>query len=594
MEESKKNSKSAAIDSVERKRRGRPKKNIDSSTEIKGKKAVKKDKPAKDKITKPSKTVKSTEKTAVEEKDAYDEEQIVKINFKGAKPAAADDVVLVQALEAAPVQSEVKKIEVVAAKTIAPNSQLPMDNGAVAATAANDDAVFEEKMNKADAVRKIIFDEIVKVDSSKSQSTVPVVSSVQNVANSPVVNVIKTDGNASGAIKNEQSNGAQAVIDEIKHKRSTRLYKKIAVFFAVAVFFVLSALYWFTFFEAKIVIVPRQDKETKNMIIDIIDSGVASSSDAVLAGVVKKIKVSQSVAIEATGIEIMGKEAIGKVKIVNNYIKDQPLVATTRMLSADGKLFRLKEAVTVPAGGEVTASIYADEPTAESAIGPTRFTIPGLWSGLQDKVYGESAEAVEYRQIAKKRVQQIDIDNGKQKAAEAILEAAKIKAKELFGSYSQLLVEVDKTSIASVADKQIGEEIEKFNIAVNADATVVGFDNGQAFKRVNEKFLQSLESGKGLEAISQSSVIYSLGTFNTSSAEASINVNVEGQVSIKDGSDLVARIRKEIIGLDKKQIEAYLNARKEIQSFDIVFKPAYRKSIPKYIEPSKIKVEIAK
>lgn len=42
----------------------------------------------------------------------------------------------------------------------------------------------------------------------------------------------------------------------------------------------------------------------------------------------------------------------GTVTLINKLTRNQRLVATTRLLAADGRLYRLDEAVNIPAGGE--------------------------------------------------------------------------------------------------------------------------------------------------------------------------------------------------------------------------------------------------
>lgn len=83
--------------------------------------------------------------------------------------------------------------------------------------------------------------------------------------------------------------------------------------------------------------------------------------------------------------------ASGQVTLKNTSSTSQPLVATTRLLSAEGVLFRLKEGVIVPANGEIVADVYADQAGASGNIGPTTFTIPGLAASRQAEVYGESS-----------------------------------------------------------------------------------------------------------------------------------------------------------------------------------------------------------
>ena len=76
-------------------------------------------------------------------------------------------------------------------------------------------------------------------------------------------------------------------------------------------------------------------------------------------------------------------QAQGTVRITSSYSSDITLVRTTRLLTPDGRLFRLAQTVLLPADGQVRIPVYADQNGSVYAIGPTTFTIPGLPSDLQ-------------------------------------------------------------------------------------------------------------------------------------------------------------------------------------------------------------------
>lgn len=96
--------------------------------------------------------------------------------------------------------------------------------------------------------------------------------------------------------------------------------------------------------------------------------------------------------LEAT--ETVDSVATGQVTLFNNTATDQPLVATTRLLSEEDVLFRLTDAVTVPSGGQVEAEVYADQEGATGNIAPSNFIIPGLPDSLQTDIYATSSEAM--------------------------------------------------------------------------------------------------------------------------------------------------------------------------------------------------------
>ena len=91
----------------------------------------------------------------------------------------------------------------------------------------------------------------------------------------------------------------------------------------------------------------------------------------------------------ASGKKSVEQKATGRVTIYNAYSSDpQPLVATTRLLAPDGKIFRLTKSVVVPGAkivegniipSTLAADVIADQAGAEYNIGPvSHFTIPGF------------------------------------------------------------------------------------------------------------------------------------------------------------------------------------------------------------------------
>lgn len=82
--------------------------------------------------------------------------------------------------------------------------------------------------------------------------------------------------------------------------------------------------------------------------------------------------------VQLTDTQPSGRSA-GTVTIANSQNIAQPLVAGTRISSPDGLIFRLSDAVSVPAGGTIAGvKVTADADGAAYDLAPTTFTIPGL------------------------------------------------------------------------------------------------------------------------------------------------------------------------------------------------------------------------
>jgi hypothetical protein len=227
----------------------------------------------------------------------------------------------------------------------------------------------------------------------------------------PVKSLIKKESEIASGENNE--NTEEELIKPEQSKRSIKLYKNIAYFFIFLVVILLGSLSYFSFKQVEIVLIPNQERKSSNLIFDIYDETSDPGDNTSIKGIVREIKVDASDTYETSGSEVIGKEVVGEVTIYNNYTQNQPLVATTRLLTPDSKLFRIAETVNVPAGGSVEVQIYADNPDPDLAVGPTKFSIPGLWAGLQEKIFAESTEDTVYRQKVKKYVIEADFDEAK-------------------------------------------------------------------------------------------------------------------------------------------------------------------------------------
>ncbi len=118
-----------------------------------------------------------------------------------------------------------------------------------------------------------------------------------------------------------------------------------------------------------------------------------NASENILSTRIIEAEKEVSVSVSATGkSEGSGQKAHGKIQIMNSYsTEDQPLIATTRLETTDGKLFRLEENIVVPGmkvidgknePGVIEASIIADQVgesynTKELVV----FSIPGFKGG---------------------------------------------------------------------------------------------------------------------------------------------------------------------------------------------------------------------
>ncbi len=166
--------------------------------------------------------------------------------------------------------------------------------------------------------------------------------------------------------------------------------KRLIVFLIVFAVLAVSLLSFYLYFpKARITvwlkteIVSAESQVSINKDIKTVDSKTGS-----LPGRVVAEKQTLSLEFPATGKILKEEKAEGKIIIYNDFsASSQPLVATTRFVSSEGKLFRLVERVVVPGQttennktipGSVEASVRADSAGEAFNIGPTTFSIAGF------------------------------------------------------------------------------------------------------------------------------------------------------------------------------------------------------------------------
>lgn len=365
--------------------------------------------------------------------------------------------------------------------------------------------------------------------------------------------------------------------------RSLGIYKKIALSFIFLTLALLAVIFYFSFAKVFITITPSKERISNNVIADIYDAGKnAQAPDNSVAGAVRSFEVSDTKTFQSSGRDVIGGEAVGTATIYNHYNKNQPLVASTRLLTPDNKLFRTKETVDVPAGGSVEVEIYADNPAADLEVAPTRFTIPGLWAGLQDKIYGESKQTIRYEAQEKKFITEGDVDAGVADLKEDLLAKAKDQADSMFSDYNKVIYTIDNNSITTDVGGKVKDEKDEFPITMKASVVLVAFKDDRISEMCKNKLLESVPEGKQFADFNKDEIAYTLNDSHVDQGTATVNAACEGTVTMSDDSDVVDKGK--LLGLTKEQVNDYLSSLPEISDFQVKFSPSFISKVPDLVD----------
>lgn len=193
----------------------------------------------------------------------------------------------------------------------------------------------------------------------------------------------------------------------------------------------------------------------------------------------------------ATGKANVSQKAKTRILIWNAYnTEPQALVATTRFITPDGKMFRLDDRVTVPGAtmkdgklvpASVEANVTADKPGPAYNVGPIEhLTIPGFQGTPRyEKFYGAMLQAATGGFIGERATPTAkDIDDAKTKMDGVLTEALKAaflatQPSDFVIPQGAMIVKVNKLSVNTNTD-----ESGNFSIFGEASMQAVGFKEG--------------------------------------------------------------------------------------------------------------------
>jgi len=375
-----------------------------------------------------------------------------------------------------------------------------------------------------------------------------------------------------------------------KNKKSIRLYRSLAWKFLILVGFLAVLVFYFSFSKLTILITPEVEAMNDTLFLKIANQSDSETrpGDArtQVEGSVNELGVEIDKTYQASGEEYIGEEIIGTVKIVNNYSRSQALVASTRLLSSDNKLFRIKDSVNVPAGGEVEVEIYADKVSREMAIPPTRFIIPGLWVGLQDSIYAESEQAFTYTQKMQKYVKASDIQLAKSEAYDLILANAKERTPSID---EQEVLYKTLEPIDMTLEVEVGDKIDEFSIKVKATVVVIAISKTEVENLANTKLKVRVPDDKELSEFNPNSLMYVLEGYDEDNDVAKVKATFSGFMILRSDANVIDK--ESLVNLKQGQIQTYLKDYPSINNFELEFYPSFIERAPHLIDRIEVKIK---
>lgn len=388
--------------------------------------------------------------------------------------------------------------------------------------------------------------------------------------------VIKTTSSPTLAVNIESvKSTTPALPDQVVPK----VYRKIIIGIIAVVIILTVIIVHFSLTKAIIYITPKfteHDISFSAQIVDPEQSDLDINAQDYLIGHKLNTVVAANQTFPVTEKIVTGDKASGIVAIINNYSNDQTLVKTTRLLTPDEKLFRITETVVVLSGGQIKVMAQADMAGDEYLIEPTSFIIPGLWEGLQDKIYAQSDEPMQYREQKIFELTNDDIDKGYNTLRRQLINKAlasfepNLSASEFINQDALIIDEIRRASSAN-----IGDSVSEFELELELSITTITYDEQKLLAKIENDINVLAEQNQGLINFSDDNIAV---TITEQKSDNGIIGLIQGKYKIQLANPNLDI--NQIKGQDKETALIYLTNISGVKAASIKLQPFWLKKIP--------------
>jgi len=374
-----------------------------------------------------------------------------------------------------------------------------------------------------------------------------------------------------------------------------KFYRNLALGFFLISVVTLSSVFYLIWARVIITIFPDTQIISQEFIFEIKQGAIANplAEKNIVNGKVFSANVEGNSNFNASGSKTFTSNIVGEVTIVNNYSKEQALIATTRLAFADDPdtvIIRLNKDILVPPGGKVTVQVYPEDVENFKAIPPSNFIIPGLWGPLQDRIFAENVAELSQGAQSVSVVTQEDLDTAEEELRKQLYVQALLQVNDKLEQQESLWPKIFSRDVKELNyNVEVGEEVSEFNASMKMEAVIIIFDESHLIAVARDKIKASLPSDKQLVGLNPKNFVYEVVSYDLAAGTATVKAFLEGKSVLGTTASLLDK--NNLTGLTEEQVQEFFANFPEVKKVEVKFQPAWLKKTPRIKE--KINIEIS-
>ncbi|MEK7538088.1 MAG: baseplate J/gp47 family protein [Patescibacteria group bacterium] len=365
---------------------------------------------------------------------------------------------------------------------------------------------------------------------------------------------------------------------DLRQAHVQRVYRPLSIVFVALVLLIAAGAAYAGWSSTVISITPLLKPVTATFPVAVGPTISAADSNQ-LVGTVNTAERSAAVTVQPppAGPSVPA-HATGAMTFRNITAKSQPLAVGTRLRAENGVIVRTTARVDVPANGSIDAPVVADPLGNEGNLPAGRFVIVALWPGLQDKIYGQTAQPLSGGMASGGSMLSLD-------ELTAASNQAEQQIRDVVGG-SQPGIFVTLKPVAVVSDPKPAVPSASYTVTVTAAVTTVTYPADRLNDLLRQELRRTLSDGQDVASLTPPSLTVQ---DRPSSDRVVLEVAGRGLATLSTTNPLLTAAA--YTGLSAADIKSKLLGSSLVKSATVKLAPWWRTTAPD--QPERISISVA-